>query len=160
MTSLTVWRYDAPLGADAGALRLKNLEQQGALKVHDAVTVTWLAQEDQPRIDHLKGTTGSSAGKGSVLGGLLGLVVLAPAAGAAAGAAIAAAAHRLQGTGIDGALLEQVRAALVPGTSALVVLSSEADLDAVRPFLDRKDSILIHAELSPDAAGKLDRLHD
>lgn len=156
MVSLTVWRYDAPMGADAGALRLKNLEQQGALNVHDAVTVTWLAQEKQPRIDHLKGTTGSATGKGSVLGGLLGLVVLAPAAGAAAGAAIGAAAHRLKGTGIDKTLLEQVREALVPGTSALIVLSSDADLDAVRPFLDRRDSTLIHAELSEDAAGKLD----
>jgi hypothetical protein len=25
------------------------------------------------------------------------------------------------------------------------------DLDAVRPFLDRRDSVLIHAELSQDA---------
>ncbi|MET0837242.1 MAG: DUF1269 domain-containing protein, partial [Marmoricola sp.] len=59
--------------------------------------------------------------------------------------------------GIDAALLDQVREALVPGTSALVVLSSDADLDAVRPFLHRGDSVLIHAELSPDVA---ERLHD
>jgi hypothetical protein len=36
------------------------------------------------------------------------------------------------------------------------VLSSDADLDAIRPFLDRHDSTLIHAELSPDVADRLD----
>jgi uncharacterized membrane protein len=154
--SLTVWRYDSPLGADAGVVRLKNLEQQGALTVHHAVTVTWIAQEDQPRIGQVHHATASAAGKGSLLGGLIGLVVLAPAAGAAAGAAIGAVAHRLRGTGIDRALLREVREALEPGTSALVVLSSDADLDAIRPFLDRLDSVLIHAVLSPGATEMLE----
>ena len=115
MPSLTVWRYDAPMGADAGAVRLKNLEQQGAVTVHDAITVTWMAQEKEPRIAQVHHATTAAAGKGSLLGGLIGLVVLAPAAGAVAGAAIGAAAHRLKGTGIDRTLLEQVRAALTPG---------------------------------------------
>src|SRR4051794_12004276 len=78
MPSLTVWRYDAPMGADAGAVRLKNLEQQGALKVHDAITVTWMPREKQPRIAQVHHTTSAAAGKGSLLGGLIGLVVLAP----------------------------------------------------------------------------------
>lgn len=156
MPSLTVWRYDSPLGADAGVVRLKNLEQQGALKVHDAITVTWLAQEEQPRIGQVHHATATAAGKGSLLGGLIGLLVLAPAAGAAAGAAIGAVAHRLRGTGIDRPLLRDVKEAMEPGTSALVVLSSDADLDAIRPFLERKDSVLIHAVLSPDAAELLE----
>jgi uncharacterized membrane protein len=156
MPSLTVWRYDSPLGADAGVVRLKNLEQQGALKVHDAITVTWIAQEEQPRIGQVHHSTTSAAGKGSLLGGLIGLVVLAPAAGAAAGAAIGAVAHRLRGTGIDRDLLHEVKDALEPGTSALVVLSSDADLDAIRPFLDRRDSVLIHAVLNPDATEMLE----
>jgi uncharacterized membrane protein len=151
MPSLTVWRYDTPLGADAGGVRLKDLEQRGALRVHDAITVTWLKEEKQPRIGHLRHATSGAAGKGTLLGGLIGLVVLAPVAGAAAGAAIGAAAHRLRGTGIDRTLLQEVKDALKPGTSALVVLASDADLDAIRPFLDRHDSVLIHAELSADA---------
>jgi uncharacterized membrane protein len=151
MPSLTVWRYDTPLGADSGGVRLKDLEQRGALRVHDAITVTWLKEEKQPRIGHLRHATSGAAGKGTLLGGLIGLVVLAPVAGAAAGAAIGAAAHRLRGTGIDRTLLQEVKDALKPGTSALVVLASDADLDAIRPFLDRHDSVLIHAELSADA---------
>jgi uncharacterized membrane protein len=151
MPSLTVWRYDTPLGADAGGVRLKGLEQQGALKVHDAITVTWLKEEKQPRIGHLRHATSAATGKGTLLGGLIGLVVLAPAAGAVAGASIGAAAHRLRGTGIDRTFLQEVKDALAPGTSALVVLASDADLDAIRPFLDRDDSVLIHAELSADA---------
>ena len=71
-----------------------------------------------------------AAGKGSVLGALVGMLVLAPAAGAAAGAGVAAIAQRLRGTGIDQDFLEGVTAHLTPGTSALLVLSSDADLEA------------------------------
>ena len=109
MPSLTVWRYDAPMGADAGAVRLKNLEQQGALTVHDAITVTWLKQEKQPASASCATRRLPPQARASLLGGLIGLVVLAPAAGAAAGAAIGAVAHRLRGTGIDRTLLEEVQ---------------------------------------------------
>ena len=155
MATLTVWRYDTPLGADAAEVRLKAVQEQGALTVHDAVTVAWMPGAHQPRIGRLRHATAGAAGKGSVLGALVGMLVLAPAAGAAAGAGIAAIAQRLTGTGINRAFLEDISSHLVPGTSALLVLSSDADLDVVRPMIERGlargDVVLLHAELD-DAA--------
>ena len=51
---LTVWLYDSAMGAAAGEVRLKDLQQQGAVKVVDAVTVTWVPGAHQPRIGHLR----------------------------------------------------------------------------------------------------------
>jgi uncharacterized membrane protein len=135
--TLTVWLYDSAMGAAAGEVRLKNLQQHGALTVLDAVTVTWVAGAHEPRLGHLRHETTTAATKGSVLGALLGSLLLAPALGAVAGAGVGALAQRLQGTGIDREFLEKVRERVQPGTSALVVLSTDADVDAVRPFIER-----------------------
>ena len=94
-----------------------------------------------------------------MLGAFVGMLVLAPAAGAAAGAGVAAIAQRLRGTGIDQDFLAEVTAHLVPGTSALLVLSSDADLEAVRTTIERGlargDVTLLHAELADDAPAAL-----
>jgi uncharacterized membrane protein len=155
VATLTVWRYDTPLGANAGEVRLKALRRRGALTVHDAITVAWLPGSHQPRIGHVHHASASAAGKESVLGALVGMLVLAPANGAAAGAGAATLARRLRGSGIDQAFLDEIAAHLQPGSSALLVLSSDADLDAVRPVVERGlatgHMVLLHAELSEGA---------
>ncbi len=155
MTALTIWRYDTPFGAEAGAVRLKTLEDRQVLTVHDAITVAWMPRADEPVIRHLHHSTAASAGKGSVLGGLVGMVVLAPLAGAAVGAGIASVIARLRTSGIDKPFVEELAAQLTPGSSALLVLSSDGDLDELRPAIERElqrgDVVLLHAELSEDA---------
>ena len=151
---MTLWFYDSALGAAAGEVRLKNLQKRNALRVHDQVTVSWMPGAHQPRIGHLRHETSAAATRGSVLGGLVGLMFLAPET-AAAGAGLAALAHELRGSGIDQTFLEEVKAHLRPESSALLVLSARADLDEVRPVIERGlargDVVLMHALLQ-DAA--------
>jgi uncharacterized membrane protein len=152
---LSVWVYDSAMGAAAGEVRLKNLRQGGALQVHDAITVSWMPGAHKPRIGHLRRETSAAAARSSVLGGLVGLIFLDPAAGAGAGAGIAALAQRLRGTGVDLGFLEEIKARLHAETSALLVLSSDADLDEVRLVIERGlirgDVTLMHALLPGDA---------
>ena len=160
--TLTVWLYDSAMGAAAGEVRLKDLQQKDALTVHDAVTVTWIPGAHEPRLGHLRHETTAAASKASVLGALLGSLVLTPVVGAAAGAGIGALAHRLRGTGIDREFLEKLKARMQPGTSALVVLSSDADLDAVRPVIERGrargDVTLLLVDLAEGAPEALEDL--
>jgi uncharacterized membrane protein len=153
--TLTVWIYDSALGAASGEVRLKDLKERNALTVHDAITVSWMPGMHQPRIGHLRHETSAAAARGSVLGGLVDLMFLAPAAATAPGAGLSALAQRLYGTGIDQAFLEEVKAQLHPETSALLVLSSDANLDEVRPVIERGlvrgDVVLMHAQLPDDA---------
>jgi len=157
--ALTVWIYDTALGAAAGSVRLRNLRDRGALQVYDAITVSWMAGVHQPRIGHLRYETSAGAARASVLGGMVGLIFLAPSAAAAAGAGIADLARRLEGTGIDRAFLEEMHAQLRPETSALLVLSGAVDLDVVRPAVERGlargDVVLMHAQLQLGAPGVL-----
>jgi uncharacterized membrane protein len=154
-TSLTVWLYDTAMGAAAGEVRLKDLQQQRAVSVLDAVTVTWVPGAEEPRVGHLRHSTAGAVAKGSALGALVGALFLAPVIGAAAGAGIAGLAQKIRGSGIDDSFLEELKGSLSAGTSALLVLSSDADLDIVRPFVERGlargDVRLMHAWLPEDA---------
>src|SRR3954468_11168122 len=85
-TTLTVFHYNSAMGASAGELRLRDLEQRGALTVIDAVTVLWMPATPSPRVGRHRSRTGAGARRGAVLGALAGTLVLAPVAGAAAGA--------------------------------------------------------------------------
>ncbi|WGL50389.1 DUF1269 domain-containing protein [Nocardioides sp. BP30] len=158
-TTLTVWVYDSALGAAAGEVRLKDLEQRNALVVHDAVTVTWFPGAHEPRIGHVRHRALLSAGQGSMLGVILGAALFVPVAGVAVGAGAGVLMSRLHGVGIERSLLEDLRARLAPGRSALVVLSSEADPETVRTFvsrgLARGDVELLYARLSDDAPAEL-----
>lgn len=152
-TTLTVWLYDSAMGAAAGEVRLKDLQERGAVTVLDAVTVTWVRGSHEPRVGHLRRGTTGAATRGSVLGALVGALLTAPLAGAAVGAGVAAIGSR--GSGVDDAFLREVKQNLSEGTSALLVLTSDADLDVVRPFVERGlargDVRLMHAVLPDDA---------
>ena len=162
--TLTAWLYDSPMGAVAGEVRLKDMEARGALTVLDAITLTWVAGADQPKIGHLRHKTGSAVGKASVLGAVVGSLVLTPVVGAAAGAGLGALAQRLKGTGIDEHLLTDIQEQLRPGTSALLVLSRDADFDVLMPFIQRGrargDVTLIRSDLSEGAPQALQDLLD
>jgi uncharacterized membrane protein len=153
--ALTVWIYDTALGAAAGSVRLRNLRERGALRVHEAITVSWMPGVHQPRIGHLRHETSAGAARASVLGGLVDLIFRTPGTAASAGPGIAQLALRLNGTGIDQAFLEEMHAQLHPESSALLVLSGDVDLDVVRPVVERGlargDVVLMHAQLPPAA---------
>jgi uncharacterized membrane protein len=161
-TTLTVWVYDSALGAAAGEVRLKDLEQRKALVVHDAVTITWFPGAHEPRIGHLRHRTLHAGGHGSLLGAIVGAVVLAPVAGAVVGAGAAALLSKARSVGIETSLLEDLKGRLSAGRSALVVLSSEAEPETVRTFvsrgLARGDVQLLYARLSDDAPQTLREL--
>ena len=158
MTDLTVWRYPTPLGVDAGEVRLKRLEEHGVLTVQDAAAVVWMPEADRPKVRRLRHGTARAAGSGGFWGGLVGLVVLGPVAGAVAGAAAGGLAHQLRSAGIDDEVIDRIRAELRPGTSALLVLSSDVDVQRLRAALKYREATLIHAKLSDDAPAELEAL--
>ncbi len=153
--ALTVWIYETALGAAAAEVRLRTLRDRGAVEIHDAITVSWMPGSHRPLIGHLRHEMSTPYPRGSVLAGLVGLVFVAPAAGVAPEARLAALAQRLVGTGIDQTFLEDLKAQLHPESSALLVLSGHAELDVVRPVIERGlargDVVLMHAQMPPGA---------
>ena len=162
--TLTVWFYDSAMGAAAGELRLKELQQRGAVTVLDAVTIAWMTGAHTPRVGHLVHRRSTAPVEGSILGAFVDALLLAPAVGSGPAAELEALAQGLLGTGIDRQFLADTRARLRPGTSALLVLSADSDLDSVRLAIERGrargDVTLMYASLPPGAPAFLAQLLD
>jgi uncharacterized membrane protein len=140
MANVVVLTFDNP--DEAGRLRqtLRELEGEGRLELDDAAVVV----KDARGAVHVRRGSRRRGKVGAVGGGILGAVVFAlfPVAGLAAGGAIGAAGGALVGSrtglGLDQTFVEEVRAALRPGTSALFLQIRSADvneaLGALRPY--------------------------
>lgn len=155
VTSLTVWHYSTAWGADAAEVRLKRLEEEGDIVVHDAVTVIWPPHDNHPGVSH-RHRRARDVGLGTTWGALLGTVLGGPVAGAAVGAGAGALRHRRRSQVIDPAVVSQLLEQLGPGTSAMFVLSSGANVSAVLAMLARDpETQLIHHESDSPAIERL-----
>ena len=153
LPSLTAWVYDSVVGASAGEVRLRRLRQRGAVVIEEAVTATWAPGAHQPRIGLLQAVPTAPE---SVLHALCTcLWPLQPARpdGPLTGNPLSGPLAR---AGIDQPFLAQIRAAVTPGTSALLVLALDVDLDEIRDVIERGrargDVMLLHTWLTADAA--------
>ena len=151
MPALTVWCYETPLGATAGSVRLRRLEQARALEVIDAIVVSWAPGAHRPRVTRLWPPAEAGSRAPAVLVALLRSAIAASHAGAELPSDVA---DRLAATGLDPALLDDVTARLAPSTSALLVLSGAADLSVVVPAVRQRiisgEVTLLRAELDAD----------
>ena len=142
MATLTVWRFDKPDTAADVRARVLDLRADGAIDVHDAVVVSWPAGARKPRTDQLGSGSGWATAGGAFWGLLIGAIFFVPLFGLAFGAGMGALSGSLRDFGIDDGFIDEVRGRVTPGTSALFLLSSDADRDLVRAaFSD------VHAEL-------------
>lgn len=132
MTTLTIWRFDSPDGARRAAAQVESLVRSQLIVVHDAAVAWWPAEDRKPRLRQLHNLAGRGALSGAFWGMLFGLIFFVPLLGAAAGAAAGAAGGALSDAGIDDDLIRQIRDDLVPGTSALFLLTSGAVLEKVK----------------------------
>jgi uncharacterized membrane protein len=156
--SLTAWVYHSPGGAAAGEVRLRRLRQRGAVTLEEAVTVIWAPGAHRPRVGLLQQPTPASSE--SLLEALCACLWPPEFAARPVGPDIAPAAARLTrhlaNAGIEPGLLGEIRAAVTPGASALVVLALDVDLDAIRAVIERGrargDVVLLHTWLAADAA--------
>lgn len=160
MATLSSWHYQTPLGARAGAVRLRKLEDMAALEVLDAISVTWVPGAHQPRLLHVRRRRPSHAGDASVLAALFRRLTLDAGAGAPR-AAVPALAGVLRGTGITADFLLEAVDHLAPGRSLLMVLSGAADPETVRRIVEqglaRGGVALVYADVPDDVAARLRR---
>src|ERR1700760_2208913 len=155
MSSLTVWKFPTPFGADAALEKLQGLQGQQLITVQDAATVSWEAGKKKPKTRQLNDTTSRGALGGGFWGLLFGLIFFVPLLGLAIGAASGALFGSLADVGISRDFIENVRAKVTPGTSALFLLSSDAVQDRVRDEFKGVQAELISTNLSGEQEDKL-----
>ena len=155
MSSLTVWKFETPFGADAALDKLKGMQNQGLIQVLDAAVVSWEAGRKKPKTEQMHDTKKGGALGGGFWGLLFGLIFFIPILGLAIGAATGALLGSLADVGISDAFIKTVRDKVTPGTSALFLLSSDAVFDKVRNEFQGTEAELISTNLSDDQEAKL-----
>ncbi|HET9895475.1 MAG TPA: DUF1269 domain-containing protein [Streptosporangiaceae bacterium] len=155
MSSLTVWKFRSPDGAQDALDELLRLQRQELIQVIDAATVSWEEGRKKPKTRELRDTKKAGALGGGFWGLLFGLIFFIPILGLAIGAATGALIGSMADVGISDSFIRDVREKVTPGTSALFLLSSDAVMDRVAERFSSTDAELIRTNLSADQEAKL-----
>jgi uncharacterized membrane protein len=137
MHQLFVLSFDTEAAATQALHSLRGLEREGKIHFEDTAVVT----RDADGTAHVKNEASAATEAGAGIGGLVGLMVagvLFPVVGIAVGAAIGAGLGALAHKGVDGKFVEEVKADLEPGKSALFLVTQQVNAGllaaALRPY--------------------------
>lgn len=150
MAAVTVWKFKEPGGAELALARLETLEKQGLVEVADAAIVSWRHGAKKPKTTQVHDLTRKGALSGGFWGLLFGLLFFLPFLGAAVGVAIGALSGHFSDYGINDEFIEEVRAKVTEGTSALFVLAGHVDREAVIAEMSDLDMELIQSNLTAE----------
>jgi len=117
----TAWRFWGTEGADKAVITLQQLAAQDQINLMDVCVLRWPEYASEPT------TTEHVTQEGSKVTTML---------------------RKLQHATIDSAMIDTVKHDLRPGTSAMVMLSSDANLDAVVHAFEGQPMELLRTDLS------------
>ena len=121
-------------------------EQNGKVKLHETVPV-------------MATSTRMGLVRGTIWGGLIGLIFLNPLLGMVTGGALGAAGGAITGKlvdyGIPEAFMKELGEKVQPGTSALFILSRKMSWEKVLNRVAEYGGTVIHSSLTPEAEAKL-----
>ncbi|MDT0352839.1 DUF1269 domain-containing protein [Pseudonocardia charpentierae] len=158
-STLSIWKFDTPQGAETALGILERLQVQRLVVVDDASVVTWPVGRRRPRTYQAGSFAGAAALSGAFWGLLFGLLFLLPLAGLALGAA-AGAAVGLTRIGLSDEFLQQIRDKITPGTSALFLLTHAAVVDRLAEAFAGAHAELLVSNLSHDEEAALRQAFD
>ncbi len=157
MATLSAWLFDSPDGAAQAENLLLELQKQRVLIVQDAATVSWPAGARKPKTRELTNAGWAGAGMGGMWGLLFGLIFFVPLLGVAIGAGLGALMGHFSDYGINKDFIDSVKAKVVPGTSALFLMTSNANAEKVAEEVKKAGlkAELIQSNLSDEQAEQL-----
>lgn len=147
MATLTALTFHSLRGAADALATVEQLQQQGLMQILDAATIRWPRRARKPDAHEQAMEAGRASLDGSFWRLLFGIIFLAPrfeATAAASGAVVGSLAD----IGIDEVFIMDVRAHVIPNTSALFILSDGAVTDRVIEELDPLNPSVIATNLT------------
>jgi uncharacterized membrane protein len=157
MSNLIVLTFDEADEAEKVRESLKGLEHQGLLSLDDSAVIV----KDEDSKIHVKNQMDRGVKVGAVGGGVLGLLVASiffPFAGLIGGALVGAVIGKMADLGVDQKFVQEVGAALKPGSSAIFVLVRSSQPDAAVAALRPYKGTVYHTSLPPESEEELRRI--
>lgn len=156
MSSLTVWKFNSPDGANNALNKLQELQKQQVIQVLDAAIVTWPQGRKRPKTYQAMNTVGVGALGGAFWGMLFGLIFFVPLLGMVVGATAGAISGKFTDYGINDDFIKDLQGKVTEGTSALFLLTGQVTLDKVEAaFTPEERGELIQSNLSSEQEAKL-----
>ncbi len=155
MATLVVFKFPTAQGADVMLSTLESLQKQQLIQVVDGAILTWPVGAKKPKTKQLSSLTGVGALGGAFWGLLFGLLFFVPILGLAIGAAMGGLMGHFARYGIDEGFIDQVRAQITEGTSALFLLESGAVVDKVAEAVKGQQFEIIQTNLSKEQEEQL-----
>lgn len=158
MSDLIVMTFDNVEDARDLRASLRTLQQEGRLRLDDAVVI----QKDASGEVRVADEIDKAVKIGALAGGALGLLLsfLFPIAGLVIGAGGGALVGKLLNMGVDKNFIRDVTESLQPGTSALFVLVSDRNIDAalaaIRPYQGTLHQTTLPTNLETELRAALD----
>lgn len=133
------------------------LEEQGKIEVLDAVIASRGVGKNV-NIKQTQSAKGKYAKRGTGIGFLAGLLLGGPILGAAGGAAIGAISGSMKDVGIKDDFIEQISAGLGQNSSAIFLMTQNADMEAIEKYLKPFKARVLTTTLDPEAEAKIVKL--
>jgi uncharacterized membrane protein len=153
MNTLFALVYPSKAEAEAGLVRVRDLEKGQVITVLDAVIAS-RSDDGGVQLEQNLNTVAWGAAAGAFWGALIGTIFLAPLAGLAAGAAAGALGGYATDYGIDDDFVRGLSQRLRPGDSALFVLAAEMTEERVAAALGPQAGEIFYTSMSPDVEAR------
>ncbi len=154
MVTFSAWQFDSVGGAERARQILARAEADRLVRVHDSAVVEWPESADRPTTSHKNEDVWRGSGWGAMWGLLIGALFFVPVVGAAAGAAAGVLVKALNGLGISGDQLDRIRTSVVPGTSALFLVTEPLDADRLAERFHGVHAKLVETNLTDTEAAE------
>ena len=155
MATVTVLKFPTADEADDVLQRVRDLQKQHLITVHDAAIVSWPAGKKSPRTRQLVDLVSTGALGGMFWGMLFGLIFFTPLFGMAVGAVFGALGGAFRDYGIDDEFIKRIRSQVTEGTSALFLMTSDAVVDRVADAMKDANFEILATNLSKEQEQKL-----
>jgi uncharacterized membrane protein len=150
VNTLSTWTFDTPDGAEAALRTLDRLQTQQLITVDDASVVVWPIGTRRPCTYQAGPATGTAALSGAFWGMVFGQLFLLPLVGVPLTGACG-----LDRVGLSDDVLRDIRERVVPGTSALFLLTGDAVVDRIRAAITNSHTDLLVSTLGHEQATAL-----
>jgi uncharacterized membrane protein len=137
VTTLSAWTFGTYDGASHAATVLRDLVNRGRVRVTEAAVVRWRASARAPLMTSVAAR--SETRQPALLDLVVGVTYAVPLLQAAVGEVHVDEGSSLSSIGVDETFTNKLRDRVVPGTSALLVLSDDAAVEWLRTGLDQPD---------------------
>jgi len=139
MTTISVFCFDTPEGAQEMLAVLEDLVAGELIRLKDAAIVLWLEGNEKPKTEYLDDLSNSERLGTAFWGLLLSRIFFIPSFGMAVGAAMGSLSGKFSDYGISTSFIKNVGDKVIQGTSALILMAGEAEMDKVTQAVKQKE---------------------